>query len=78
MQPYHAEAIVNEGGIVTLSLPYRRGQKVEILVLPWEDEKKENEAWAKLGLDQFLAGYSEEDGAYDHYDEWLKKRNSAQ
>ena len=76
MQPYHANAIVNEGGTVTISLPYHRGQKVEILVMPWEEEKDENEAWGKLAQEQFLAGYSEHDAAYDNYDEWLKKRNS--
>ena len=42
MQTYHAEATVNEDGKVTLSLPFPHGQKVEIAVRPFDEDRKEN------------------------------------
>jgi len=43
-----------------------RGPRRVILVL---SESEEDEDWAKLSLQQFLRGYSEEDAICDKYDE---------
>jgi hypothetical protein len=76
MQTYHGEATVNNKGQVILSLPFPKGQHVEITARPLDDVREENEAWGRLALENFLNGYSEKDAAYDNYDEWLSSRSA--
>ncbi len=66
MQPYHAEAVVNQEGKIILSLPFRIGEKVDVVVLP-SDEAADDKAWKELAAREFLRGYSEQDAAYDNY-----------
>lgn len=42
---------------------------METVTLPVNDSLDENEAWGYLTLENFLNGYSEQDAAYEHYDE---------
>jgi hypothetical protein len=66
MQTYHGEAIVNPEGNIVVALPFRIGEKVEVVVIP-SDEKKDDASWKDLAAAEFLKGYSEEDAAYDNY-----------
>lgn len=77
MQTYHAEATVNEDGNVILSLPFPKGQPVEILVRPTSSDPDENEAWSRLALESFFKDDSDLDAMYDNYDEWRKNIDSA-
>jgi hypothetical protein len=67
MQSYHTEAIVNSEGKVLLSLPFKKGEKVAIVVMPASEalEAKDNEDWVRLGLEHFFKDDSESDSAYD-------------
>ena len=66
MQPYHAEAIVNQEGKIILSLPFAAGRRVDVVVLP-SDEAADDAAWKDLAAREFLRGYTEQDAAYDNY-----------
>jgi hypothetical protein len=66
MQPYHAEAVINQEGKIELSLPFPVGKKVDVVVLP-SDEMDDDKAWKDLAAREFLRGYSEQDAAYDNY-----------
>lgn len=66
MQPYHAEAVVNPEGNIIVALPFRVGEKVDVVVKPLDDNE-EDISWQQLTASQFLKGYSEEDAAYDNY-----------
>ena len=75
MQTYHTEATVNPQGQVLLSLPFAKGQKVEILARPVEAIVDEDQAWNQFVLENFLNGYSDKDAAYEQYDQWLASRS---
>ncbi len=78
MQTYRAEATVNDEGKVILSLPFPRGQKVEIVArLSMPHLEEDDEAWERMAFDDFINGYAEEDAIYDHYFEWKKNTDSA-
>lgn len=64
MQPYHAEAIVNAEGKIVLTLPFRAGEKVDVLVVLSDDEER---SWQELVARKFFEEYSDEDAAYDNY-----------
>ena len=66
MQPYHAEAIVNNEGNIVLSMPFPAGQKIDIIAMP-SDDAREDKEWKELAAREFLRGYSEQDAAYDNY-----------
>ena len=66
MQTYHAEATVNQEGNIIVALPFRIGEKVEVIVTPSDNDVDDN-SWKKLAASEFLKGYSEEDAAYDNY-----------
>jgi hypothetical protein len=73
MQTYHAQATVGEEGKVLLSLPFPKGQRIEILVRPESADETDNEAWSRLALESFFKDESDRDAMYDHYDEWRAK-----
>jgi len=66
MQTYHSEAIVNQEGNIVVALPFRVGEKVEVIVMP-SDDGIDDASWKELAAKEFLKGYSEEDAAYDNY-----------
>jgi len=45
------------------SLP--RGEVVRLIVLVSEADQEEQDAWARMTADEFLAGYDEADAVYD-------------
>ena len=75
MQTYHAQATVNDEGKVILSLPFPKGQRVEIVARPSESAQDEDKAWERMSLEAFLSGYAEEDAMYDNYFEWRKTQD---
>jgi hypothetical protein len=68
MQAYHSESVVKDGKVVVTGVPFESGEKVEVLVRP--ATANDETAWERAAAEDFLKGYSEEDSAYDHYDEW--------
>ncbi len=66
LQPYHSQAVINQDGKVILSLPFPVGERVEIVVLPF-DESRDDKDWKELAAREFLRGYTAEDAAYDNY-----------
>jgi hypothetical protein len=77
MKAYHAEAAVNNEGQVLLSLPFPHGQKLKILARPLPGSEEDDKAWA-LELESFLKEDSNQDAAYDNYDEWRKNRDASE
>jgi hypothetical protein len=70
MKAYEFPSKVVQGG--KLELPeelqkvFAENQEVRVLVLVQEtSDQAEPEAWSRLTAEQFLAGYSEADAAYD-------------
>jgi hypothetical protein len=80
MQTYHGETTINPQGEIVLALPFPKGQRVEIVARPIlttaAPEPTEGEAWERMSLDAFFAGYAEEDSIYDKYHEWRKNTGS--
>lgn len=76
MDAYRAEATVNDEGKVILSLPFPRGQKVEILVRPSSELTEDDAAWERMAFGEFFQGYADEDSIYDDYFEWRKNIDS--
>ena len=37
MHPYHTEAIIGNEGKIELTLPFKRGEKVAVVVIPYKD-----------------------------------------
>ena len=76
MQTYHGETTINPQGEIVLALPFPKGQRVEIVARPIlthaASEPTEDEAWERMALEAFVAGYAEEDSIYDNYHEWRK------
>jgi hypothetical protein len=67
MQTYSTEATVNSEGKIILSLPFKRGEKVAVLVTPFRNaqESLDEEDWIRLGLENFFKDDAEGDSAYD-------------
>jgi hypothetical protein len=76
MQAYHGEATVNNEGQVILSLPFPKGQHVEIVARPLGETDEDDKAWERMALEDFFNGYAEEDAIYDNYYEWRKNTDS--
>ena len=67
MHPYHTEAIIGNEGKIELTLPFEKGEKVAIVVMPYEDalEAQDERDWMRLGLENFFKDDAPEDSAYD-------------
>jgi hypothetical protein len=67
MHTYHTEAIVNNEGKIELTLPFGKGEKVAVVVMPYVEveEALEDQDWNRLALQNFFKDDSEGDSAYD-------------
>jgi hypothetical protein len=67
MHTYSTEATINNEGKIVLSLPFKKGEKVAVVVTPFEEiqETLDEEAWMRLGLESFFKDDAEGDSAYD-------------
>ena len=67
MQTYCTEATINNDGKIILSLPFKRGEKVSVVVTPFKNgqDALEEEDWIRLGLEHFFRDDAEGDSAYD-------------
>jgi hypothetical protein len=67
MQTYSTHATVNNEGKIVLSLPFQKGEKVAVVVTPFNNirESLDEEDWIRLGLENFFADDAEGDSAYD-------------
>ncbi len=67
MQTYSTEATINNEGKIILSLPFKKGEKVAVVVTPFKDaqEALDEEAWIRLGLENFFKDDAQGDTAYD-------------
>ena len=56
MHTYSTEATINNEGKIVLSLPFKKGEKVAVVVTPFKEvqEALDEEAWMRLGLESFL------------------------
>ena len=77
MQTYHGGATVNNGGQVILSLPFPKGQQVEILAGLLNGSVEDDKAW-EMAVESFLKNDSNLDAMYDNYDEWRKNRDATE
>jgi len=68
MQTYSTEATINNEGKIILSLPFKKGEKVSVLVTPFKNgqEALEEEDWIRLGLENFFKDGAEGDSAYNN------------
>ena len=50
-----------------LSLPFKKGEKVAVVVTPFKEAQEvlDEEAWMRLGLENFFKDDAEGDAAYD-------------
>ena len=76
MHVFHSPSTVDHGRVIVSGVPFRTGEKVEVLVRPATGDA-DDAAWERVAAHDFLLGYSEADAAYDHYDEWKKNFGSA-
>ena len=67
MHTYSTEATINNDGKIVLSLPFEKGEKVAVVVTPFKDaqEAHDEEAWIRMGLENFFKDDAEGDSAYD-------------
>ena len=67
MHTYSTEATVNSEGKIVLSLPFKKGEKVAVVVTPFKESQEalDEEAWLRLGLEHFFQDDAEGDAAYD-------------
>ncbi|HEY3874765.1 MAG TPA: hypothetical protein VGM92_04780 [Candidatus Kapabacteria bacterium] len=67
MHSYHTEAVIGNEGKVELILPFKKGEKVAVVVMPFEDavEAQDDRDWERLAIESFFKDDSEEDSAYD-------------
>lgn len=70
MESFHGFASVNSEGNVIVSVPFPKGQRVEIVARPVDDSHQEGKAWERMSLHAFFEGYADEDAIYDNYPEW--------
>ncbi|HET6402422.1 MAG TPA: hypothetical protein VFH95_13630 [Candidatus Kapabacteria bacterium] len=69
MKTYRTTAIIGNEGKVELKLPFEKGEKVAIVVMPYDEalDRAEELDWMRLGLENFLKDDSPLDAAYDNY-----------
>jgi hypothetical protein len=67
MQSYHTEAVIGNEGKIELTLPFKQGEKVAVVVMRYEEAlDQQNEAdWMRLGLQEFFKDDAPGDSAYD-------------
>jgi hypothetical protein len=67
MQTYSTQATINNDGKIVLSLPFKKGEKVAVVVTPFKEvqEALDEEAWIRMGLENFFKDDAEGDSAYD-------------
>jgi hypothetical protein len=67
MHTYSTEATINNEGKIVLSLPFKKGEKVAVVVTPFKEVQVtlDEEAWMRLGLENFFKDDAEGDTAYD-------------
>ena len=67
MHSYHTEAIIGNEGKIELTLPFPKGEKVAVVVLPYQDalDAQDDRDWMLLGLEHFFKDDAEGDTAYD-------------
>ncbi|MBI5473327.1 MAG: hypothetical protein HY961_13365 [Ignavibacteriae bacterium] len=52
---------------IAKEVPVDTELRVMILMKDHDDDRAEEEAWNRLGIEQFFAGYAPEDSMYDNY-----------
>ena len=70
MHTYHAESIVEPDGTVTLlNVPFPKGEKVEVVVMPAHEiaDAADDAAWRRLAIESFFRDYDDKDSIYDSY-----------
>ncbi len=67
MHTYSTEATINNEVQIVLSLPFKKGEKVAVVVTPFKEvqEALDEEAWMRLSLENFFKDDAEGDAAYD-------------
>jgi hypothetical protein len=67
MHTYSTEATINNDGKIILSLPFKKGERVAVVVTPFINvqEAIDEEAWIRMGLVNFFMDDAEGDSAYD-------------
>ena len=67
MHTYSTETTINNEGKIVLSLPFKKGERVAVVVTPFKDaqEALDEEVWMRLGLENFFKDDAEGDSAYD-------------
>jgi len=67
MHSYHTQAVIGNEGKIELTLPFKKGEKVAVVVMPYDDamEAQDERAWMRLGLENFFKDDADGDSAYD-------------
>ncbi len=67
MHSYHTEAIIGSEGKIELTLPFKKGEKVAVVVMPFAEarEAQSDRDWMRLGLENFFQDDADTDSAYD-------------
>ena len=67
MHTYSTEATINNDGKIVLSLPFKKGERVAVLVTSFKNAQEaiDEEAWIRMGLVNFFKDDAEGDSAYD-------------
>ena len=67
MQTYHTSAVIGNEGKIELQLPFEKGEKVAVVVMPYDEamDREEELDWMRLGMENFFKDDSPEDAAYD-------------
>jgi hypothetical protein len=68
MQAYHTSTGIGNEGKVELTLPFKKGEKVAVIVMPYDEaasQAHEDADWMRLGMQHFFVDDAETDSAYD-------------
>jgi hypothetical protein len=67
MHTYHTSAVIGNEGKIELQLPFEKGEKVAVVVMPYDEaiEREEELGWMRLGMENFFKDDSPGDSAYD-------------
>jgi hypothetical protein len=70
MHTYHAETVMQpDGELVLRGVPFPKGERVEVVVIPSSEATgiTEDEAWRRLAIESFFRDTNDKDSAYDNY-----------
>ena len=68
MHTYHTEIVIGNEGKIELTLPFKKGEKVAVIVMPYDEiraHSNEEADWTRLGLEHFFEDDAETDSVYD-------------